>query len=225
MGAGKFRVYIMDEAHGMSGAAQDLLLDLFEDTPESTVFILLTTNPSGISETLRSRCQGYQMRELVYTESLVLIERLLKRANSTLPADRLADALEEKGIHSPRLIAQAVEKYYVGIDPDEAANVDIVADVDVHPLMRAVVKGAWGDSARFIAKAQPNMAQGIRLGVMSYLKTMLLETHEMNERTGAVAKALGMISSVETKTDNLTMMSMVTYQIYKLCTVFDVYKH
>jgi DNA polymerase III gamma/tau subunit len=224
MGAGQYRVYILDEAHGLTKQSQDLLLDVLEDTPETTVFILCSTAPHGIQDTLRSRCHGYEMRELDYDNTVILIERLLKRVGSDLPADRLADSLQEKGIHSPRLIAQAVEKYYTGQLPDEAANVDVVANVDVLPLTRAIIKGDWKDASAYLALAQPVNARGIRIGVISYLRAILLESPDMSDRTKAVASSISALANMQNAED-LVIASALAAECYRLCVIFSGYKH
>lgn len=227
MGDARYRVYIIDEVHNLSsgkGGAQDLMLDLLEDTPESTVFILCTTKPENLLETLRSRCQGYEMRDLAYDDQLILVERLLKKVGSELPADRLVDELQERGVRSPRLIAQAVEKYYTGQTPEDAAKVDVAANVDVLPLTRAIIKGSWADASEFLSRAQAVNARGMRIGVISYLRTILLESADMSERTRAVAMAIRTLAALPNAED-LTMACALAAECYQLTELFSKYKH
>lgn len=53
---GKKKVYLIDEAHMLSKAAFNALLKIFEEPPSSVVFMLATTDPGKIIETVRSRC-------------------------------------------------------------------------------------------------------------------------------------------------------------------------
>jgi DNA polymerase-3 subunit gamma/tau len=61
---GRYRVVILDEAHSMSTAAFNALLKTLEEPPPATVFILLTTTPSKIIETVASRCMPFTFRRL-----------------------------------------------------------------------------------------------------------------------------------------------------------------
>ena len=53
----KYRVYIIDEAHQMSKAAQNALLKLLEEPPRNTIFFLCTTEENKLLETIRSRAR------------------------------------------------------------------------------------------------------------------------------------------------------------------------
>lgn len=70
----KYKVYIMDEVHMLSIAAFNALLKNLEEPPPNTVFILATTDPQKIPETVLSRCQRYDFRAM----SLEVIETKLR---------------------------------------------------------------------------------------------------------------------------------------------------
>lgn len=53
----QYRVYIIDEAHQMSKAAQNALLKLLEEPPRKTIFFLCTTEENKLLETIRSRAR------------------------------------------------------------------------------------------------------------------------------------------------------------------------
>ncbi|MBQ9827425.1 MAG: DNA polymerase III subunit gamma/tau [Lachnospiraceae bacterium] len=61
---GKYRVFIIDEAHMLTGSAFNALLKTLEEPPEYVIFILATTNPGKIPATIISRCQRYDFRRL-----------------------------------------------------------------------------------------------------------------------------------------------------------------
>ena len=71
--SGKYRVFIIDEAHMLSTAAFNALLKTLEEPPGYVIFILATTNPGKIPATIRSRCQRYDFRRL---SSGTIMERL-----------------------------------------------------------------------------------------------------------------------------------------------------
>lgn len=65
---GKKKVYIIDEVHMLTTEAFNALLKTLEEPPDSVVFILATTEPHKIPETIRSRCQAYHFRRLTGDE-------------------------------------------------------------------------------------------------------------------------------------------------------------
>ena len=60
----KNKVYIIDEVHMLSKGAFNALLKTLEEPPAHTVFILATTEPEKIPETIRSRCQRFDFRRI-----------------------------------------------------------------------------------------------------------------------------------------------------------------
>ncbi len=60
----KYRVYIIDEVHMMSGSAFNALLKTLEEPPSYVVFILATTEFNKLPTTIVSRCQRYDFRRL-----------------------------------------------------------------------------------------------------------------------------------------------------------------
>jgi DNA polymerase-3 subunit gamma/tau len=77
--AGARRVYILDEAHMLSRAASNALLKTLEEPPEHVVFILATTEPYKLLDTIRSRTQQFDFQP-VSTE--ILIDYLAKISDS-----------------------------------------------------------------------------------------------------------------------------------------------
>jgi len=65
---GKKKVYIIDEVHMLTTEAFNALLKTLEEPPDSVIFILATTEPHKIPETIRSRCQTYHFRRLTGDE-------------------------------------------------------------------------------------------------------------------------------------------------------------
>lgn len=60
----KYRVYIIDEVHMLSTSAFNALLKTLEEPPEHVIFILATTEPHQVPQTILSRCQRYDFRRI-----------------------------------------------------------------------------------------------------------------------------------------------------------------
>ncbi len=61
---GRFKVYIVDEVHMLSGPAFNAFLKTLEEPPDHVVFILATTDPKKIPATVLSRCQRFDFRPI-----------------------------------------------------------------------------------------------------------------------------------------------------------------
>jgi len=91
----KYRVYIIDEVHMMSGQAFNALLKTLEEPPTYVVFILATTEFNKLPTTIVSRCQRFDFRRI---SSDVIVSRLMR-----ISAEEGIDLTEE----GARLIARA----------------------------------------------------------------------------------------------------------------------
>ncbi len=60
----KYKVYIIDEVHMLTNEAFNALLKTLEEPPERVLFVFATTEPQKIPETIVSRCQVFEFREL-----------------------------------------------------------------------------------------------------------------------------------------------------------------
>src|SRR5205807_2418060 len=67
----RFKIYILDEAHQITDAAFNALLKTLEEPPGHVVFMLATTQPEDIPQTIRSRCQHFSFRAVRLADKLI----------------------------------------------------------------------------------------------------------------------------------------------------------
>lgn len=79
-----YKVYIIDEVHMLSMEAFNALLKTIEEPPEHAVFILATTEIQKVPETIKSRCQRFDLTRLTRQELTALVNRILKKENKKL---------------------------------------------------------------------------------------------------------------------------------------------
>ena len=60
----RWKVYVIDECHMLSTAASNALLKTIEEPPSRVVFILATTNPERVINTIQSRCQKFDFKRI-----------------------------------------------------------------------------------------------------------------------------------------------------------------
>lgn len=70
---GEKQIWVFDESHNISKKAQDLLLKEVEDSPDHNYFIFCSTEPDGMLETLRNRCEPHEFKEMASTDLKALL--------------------------------------------------------------------------------------------------------------------------------------------------------
>jgi DNA polymerase-3 subunit gamma/tau len=97
----KFKIYILDEAHQITDAAFNALLKTLEEPPDHIVFMMATTQPEDIPQTIRSRCQHFSFHA-VKLDDIVGQLRLISTAEEIVTDDATLSLLAEAGDGSMR---------------------------------------------------------------------------------------------------------------------------
>jgi len=148
----RFKIYILDEAHQITDAAFNALLKTLEEPPDHIVFMLATTQPEDIPQTIRSRCQHFSFRAVKFDDIVGQLRDLVGREK--IEADDAALALlAEAGDGSMRdalsILDQAIASSSGKITADVVRNLVGAAPAHVlEAVMQAVVRGASEDVLR-----------------------------------------------------------------------------
>ncbi len=87
----RYKIYILDEAHQITDAAFNALLKTLEEPPDHIVFMMATTQPEDIPQTIRSRCQHFSFHAVKFDDILTQLRTIA--ANEQITADEAALAL------------------------------------------------------------------------------------------------------------------------------------
>jgi len=87
---GKYKVYILDEAHQLTDAAWNALLKLIEEPPPHLVFIFCTTDLSKVLPTVRSRCQTFVFQRPRLQDILTVLTRVAEGEGIDAPQQALS---------------------------------------------------------------------------------------------------------------------------------------
>ncbi len=87
----RFKIYILDEAHQITDAAFNALLKTLEEPPDHIVFMMATTEPENIPQTIRSRCQHFSFHAVKLDDILTELRGIA--AHEGVLADEAALAL------------------------------------------------------------------------------------------------------------------------------------
>ena len=85
---GRYKVYILDEAHQLTDAAWNALLKLIEEPPPHLVFVFCTTDLSKVLPTVRSRCQTFVFQRPRLQELVKKLRLIADAERSTSPIRR-----------------------------------------------------------------------------------------------------------------------------------------
>ena len=86
---GKKRVFILDEVHMLSNAASNAFLKTLEEPPEHVIFILATTEPERVIETIRSRTTQIAFKRIKNADVITSLEKISKAEKIKLSKDVL----------------------------------------------------------------------------------------------------------------------------------------
>jgi DNA polymerase-3 subunit gamma/tau len=97
----RYKIYILDEAHQITDAAFNALLKTLEEPPDHIVFMMATTQPEDIPQTIRSRCQHFSFHA-VKLDDIVGQLRTIATAEQITTDDATLSLLAEAGDGSMR---------------------------------------------------------------------------------------------------------------------------
>lgn len=86
---GKYKIYIIDEVHMLTNHAFNALLKTLEEPPENVIFILATTEPQKVLETITSRCQRFDFRRITTNDIINHLKNIAKLEKIKIDDDAL----------------------------------------------------------------------------------------------------------------------------------------
>jgi DNA polymerase III subunit gamma/tau len=148
----RFKIYILDEAHQITDAAFNALLKTLEEPPDHIVFMLATTQPEDIPQTIRSRCQHFSFRAVKFDDIVGQLRDLVTRENIEADADALA-LLAEAGDGSMRdalsILDQAIACCGGKVTAESVRNLVGAAPAHIlEDVMQAIARGASDEVLR-----------------------------------------------------------------------------
>ncbi len=97
----RYKIYILDEAHQITDAAFNALLKTLEEPPAHIVFMMATTQPEDIPQTIRSRCQHFSFHAVKFDDIVGQLRSIAKQEKIPVEDEALS-ALAEAGDGSMR---------------------------------------------------------------------------------------------------------------------------
>ncbi|MCI8514550.1 MAG: DNA polymerase III subunit gamma/tau [Lachnospiraceae bacterium] len=215
---GRYRVYIIDEAHMLTPGAFNALLKTLEEPPSYVIFILATTEPHRIPITVLSRCQRYDFRRITGD---VIYERLREMADAERieAQEKALRFVAKKGDGSLRdaisLLDQCVAFYY-GKELTYDRVLDVLGAVDNEVYSRMLRYALAGETLGCVDQVEELIVQGRELGqfvtdFIWYLRNlMLVKASEGEEEVlEMTAEDIAALKDEATITDMNTIMRYI----------------
>ena len=155
---GRAKVYILDEVHMLTSQAENALLKTLEEPPDHVTWVLATTEPHKVVETIRSRCQVFQLTLLGAEEMTEHVRWVIDDAQLDV-SDAAVEYVVKVGGGSVRDTLSALDRVVaaggvVEIDTSTDVMVDAIAGRDVAAALAAVGEAsARGRDPRTIGEA------------------------------------------------------------------------
>jgi DNA polymerase III subunit gamma/tau len=157
----RFKIYILDEAHQITDAAFNALLKTLEEPPDHIVFMLATTQPEDIPQTIRSRCQHFSFRAVKFDDIVGQLRDLLKREKIEADDDALA-LLAEAGDGSMRdalsILDQAIASSTGKLTADSVRN--LVGAAPAHILEQVMQAVSESNSEEILRQLDHLISEG-----------------------------------------------------------------
>ena len=124
---GRTKVYLLDEVHMLTSGAENALLKTLEEPPDHVIFVMATTEPHKVVETIRSRSQHLELNLLSAEQLRELLEEITQDAGLEVGDEGLIQAIREaKG--SARDALSALDKIVAGGSSVQGSFIDDLLD-------------------------------------------------------------------------------------------------
>ena len=151
--AARSKVVILDEAHMLTGEASNALLKTLEEPPERVIFVMATTQPEDLEDTIRSRSQHFHFRALTFNEITNRLKFIASKENLKIDDGALAViARMAEGSMRDALSLLEQARAYCGDD---------IKDQAVRDLLGVVPEDALNELVQAIAEQSAERALGL----------------------------------------------------------------
>lgn len=187
------RVVIINEAHGLTSASKNALLDPLESKNESTLWIFTSMSDrmdkdEKLDKALRRRLTHYALKPMSELEVRALVQRASENTSAQLDTSSFITLMVKSKIGSAGEILAAWELYASGI-PLASCITQAAYNADYRDIASSVLKGDWERTRTLLAGIPNADSRGLRSMVAGYLRSALLKS-DMSARTDHIATCI-----------------------------------
>lgn len=178
---GKYKIYIIDEVHMLTNHAFNALLKTLEEPPENVIFILATTEPQKVLETITSRCQRFDFRRITTEDITTYLKNIAKSEKVKIDDDALFTIAKNSAGGMRDSLALLDQVSVIG-------NSKTITSDDVNKLLGRISFDVLNNLSESIIQSKPQTAieileqiynsgnepSQILLNLLGYLKNLLI---------------------------------------------------
>ena len=173
---GDMKGFFLDEAHKITPDGQNALLKLLEKPPANVIFILATTDPQLLVDTVRSRCMIYEVKLLPNKLIREVLNRILKAEKVSIPEAAINEICElSEG--SPREAIMMLDSIMDIVDDGDLMKAIMTYNSNAattKALCQALIENRpWKDIAK-ILQGVNDEPEKVRQAVLGYCMNILL---------------------------------------------------
>src|SRR5258706_553577 len=144
--ASRSKVVILDEAHMLTGEASNALLKTLEEPPDRVIFVMATTQPEDLEDTIRSRSQHFHFRALTFAEIAGRLEEIAQKENLKIEPGAMAviARMAEGSLRDALSLLEQARAYCGDTIPDKEVRdlLGVVPDDALEELVGAISEGS-----------------------------------------------------------------------------------
>jgi DNA polymerase III subunit gamma/tau len=144
--ASRSKVVLLDEAHMLTSEASNALLKTLEEPPDRVIFVMATTQPEDLADTIRSRSQHFHFRALTFAEITGRLEEIAAKEDLKIEPGALAviARMAEGSLRDALSLLEQARAYCGDVIPDKEVRelLGVVPEDSLHELVAAIAEGS-----------------------------------------------------------------------------------
>jgi len=214
---GRYKVYILDEAHQLTDAAWNALLKLIEEPPPHLVFVFCTTDLSKVLPTVRSRCQTFVFQR-PRLQDLVMVLRQIADAEEIAAPDQALALVARSGRGAYRDAVSTLDQLAsaTGNEVTVPAVLELLGTVEEEALFRLCDLVIDRDTAGALTYLEELAERGYDLGrlvldLIEHLRQLMLAQHlgDVPESAATSEEARERLKAQAGQLDEATVLRLV----------------
>jgi DNA polymerase III gamma/tau subunit len=189
---GKCKVWLIDEAHKISPAAQDMMLTMLEDTPKGVYFLLATTDPKKLKKAIRTRSTEIAVKLISDKLLKKIIDGAIKKEKAKVPSS-VIEKIIDNSEGSARKALVLLNQVYLLDDKKEmlAAIEEATVEKASEFIGRLLInpRTTWPTMAKALKANGQEDPESIRWGVLGYARNCMISGGKISARAYIIIEA------------------------------------
>lgn len=189
-GSGRFKVYMIDEVHMLTGHAFNAMLKTLEEPPPHVKFILATTDPQKIPVTVLSRCLQFNLKQMTGESIVTHLQGILQQEDVPfeIPALRLLAQAASGSMRDALSLTDQAIAYSAG-DLSADAVQGMLGTIDQRHLVELIKALAEGSATQVLQVADELASRGLSYSGALADMAILLSRIAIEQRVPGAAPA------------------------------------